>query len=145
MSDYDDDFYAWTQAQAAAIRAKDWATVDLEHVAEEIECLGNEQRHAVRSHLRVLLWHLLKWACQPDHRSTSWRTSILTARVEIADRLEDYPSLRPRVPALLASVYPRARRLASAETGLPLATFLEACPWPIEQVLDEDFWPEGLP
>jgi hypothetical protein len=24
-----------------------------------------------------------------------------------------------------------------------LATFPEACPWPIEQVLDENFWPEG--
>jgi hypothetical protein len=140
---YDTDFYAWTQAQAAALRAKDWAALDIEHIAEEIESLGNEQRHAVRSHLRVLLWHLLKWASQPDHRTTSWRTSILNARAEIADRLEDYPSLRPRVPALLASAYGWARRLAAAETGLPLATFPEACPWTIAEVLDEDFWPEA--
>jgi len=139
---YDTDFYAWTQAQAAAIRAKDWATVDLEHVAEEIESLGNEQRHAVRSHLRILLWHLLKGASQPDHRGTSWRTSILNARAEISDRLDDNPSLRPRVSALLDSAYPRARRLAAAEIGLPLTTFPKTCPWPVERVLDEDFWPE---
>jgi hypothetical protein len=25
---------------------------------------------------------------------------------------------------------------------LPLATFPEACPWPLAHVLDEDFWPE---
>ena len=143
MSDYDTDFYAWTQAQSAALRAKDWATVDLEHVAEEIESLGNEQRHAVRSHLRVLLWHLLKRAAQPDRRTTSWRTSLLNARAEIADRLEDYPSLRPQVPALLAAAYPRARRLAADETELPLAIFPEACPWPVDQLLDEDFWPEA--
>jgi Domain of unknown function DUF29 len=143
MSDYETDFYQWTQTQAAALRAKDWGALDVDNLAEEIESLGNEQRHAVRSHLRVLLWHGLKWAYQPDHRSTSWRTSILNARAEIADRLEDYPSLRPRVPALLASAYPRARRLAAAETGLPLATFPEVCPWPLEQVLDEDFWPEA--
>jgi Domain of unknown function DUF29 len=139
---YDTDFYTWTQTQAAAIRAKDWAALDLEHLAEEIEALGNEQRHAVRSHLRVLLWHGLKWAYQPDHRTTSWRTSLRNARVEIADRLEDSPSVRPLVPALLASAYPQARRLAADETGLPLATFPEACPWTIDQVLDEDFWPE---
>jgi uncharacterized protein DUF29 len=145
MSDYDTDFYQWTQAQAAALRAKDWAALDLEHLAEEIASVGNEQRHAVRSQLRVLPWHVLKWAYQPDHRTTSWRTSILNARAEIADRLADYPSLRPLVPALLASAYPRARRLAAAETGLPLATFPETCPWPVEQVLDEDFWPEGQP
>jgi hypothetical protein len=28
-------------------------------------------------------------------------------------------------------------------TSLPMATFPEACPWSIEQVLDEDFWPEA--
>jgi hypothetical protein len=92
MSDDATDVYAWTQAQATAIRAKEWATVDLEPVAEAIESLGNEPRHAVRSHLRVVLWPLLTWASQPDRRGTSWRTSLLHARVEIADRLEDDPS-----------------------------------------------------
>jgi len=145
MSNYDTDFYAWAQAQAQALRAKDWAALDLDHLAEEIESLGNEQRHAVRSHLRVLLWHLLKWAYQASHRTPSWRTSILTARAEIVDRLTDYPSLRPRVPSLLASAYPQARRLAAAETNLPLATFPEVCPWALEAVLDEDFWPEAQP
>jgi hypothetical protein len=33
---YDADFYAWTQAQAAALRTKDVAALDLEHLAEEI-------------------------------------------------------------------------------------------------------------
>ena len=141
--DYDTDFYAWTQAQAAALRAKDLAALDLEHLAEEMDALGNEQRHAVRSHLRVLLWHLLKWASQPDHRTPSWRTSIRNARVEITDRLDDYPSLRPHVPALLTAAYRPARGLAADETGFPLATFPEACPWPVAQVLDEAFWPEA--
>jgi hypothetical protein len=27
---------------------------------------------------------------------------------------------------------------------LAVATFPEVCPWPVEQVLAEDFWPEGL-
>ena len=38
--------------------------------------------------------------------------------------------------------YPAARRLASAETGLPLTTFPLTCPWRTEQVLDADFWSE---
>jgi hypothetical protein len=38
--DYDTDFYAWTQQQAAALRAKDWAAVDIEHLAEEVDDLG---------------------------------------------------------------------------------------------------------
>ena len=35
-----------------------------------------------------------------------------------------------------------ARREAAAETGLPAATFPEACPWTVEQLLDEGFWPD---
>ncbi len=32
---YDTDFYAWTQDQATALRAKDIAALDLENLAEE--------------------------------------------------------------------------------------------------------------
>jgi Domain of unknown function DUF29 len=145
MSHYDDDFYAWTQTQAEALRAKEFAALDLERLAEEIESLGNEQRHAVQSHLRILLWHLLKWAYQPDHRTTSWRLSILNARDEIDARLARNPGLRPDVPALLQWAYPRARKAAAVETELSLATFPEACPWPVASVLDADSWPEGQP
>lgn len=28
-------------------------------------------------------------------------------------------------------------------TGILLATFPELCPWAIDRVLDEDFWPEA--
>jgi len=38
--DYETDFYAWTQAQAAAIRAGAWDDVDRDHLAEEIEDVG---------------------------------------------------------------------------------------------------------
>ncbi|HSF33510.1 MAG TPA: DUF29 family protein [Candidatus Tectomicrobia bacterium] len=37
--------------------------------------------------------------------------------------------------ALATRAYPLARRDAAKETGLPLATFPEACPWPVAQVL----------
>ena len=114
MSTYDTDFYAWAQQQAEALRAKDWAAVDVTHVAEEIEDLGNEQRHAVRSHLRVLLWHLLKWACQPEQRGKSWRNSIMVARQRIARRLKRNPSLRPRMPFLLIDAYIDAQALAAS-------------------------------
>jgi Domain of unknown function DUF29 len=139
---YDTDFYAWTQAQADALRAKDWAALDLAHVVEEIEALGNEQRHAVESHLRILLAHLLKWVYQPQRRRRSWRVSIGNARAEIAQRLRTSPSLRGQVPTLLGYAYPKARQLARDKSGLPPATFPELCPWSPEQLLDEDFLPE---
>lgn len=141
---YEQDFYAWTQEQAALLREGAVHELDLVHLAEEIESLGISQRHALASHLKNLVMHLLKWHLQPSMRQTghSWQSSIINARDEIAIILEDVPSLRQEVSGFLARRYPAARRLAQSETGLPLTTFPEACPWTPEQVLDTDFWPE---
>ncbi len=140
---YDTDFYAWAAQQAAALRAKDWAALDLEHLAEEVEDLRKTERKAVRSQLRRLTSHLLKWAYQPARRSDSWQATIDDARRLVADWLEEDGSLTRELPALAQWAYPRARREAAKDTRLPLATFPEDCPWLIEQVLDEDFWPES--
>jgi hypothetical protein len=140
---YDTDFYAWTQQQAQALAAKDWSALDLDHLVEEIESLGREQEHAIDSHLTNLLLHLLKWRDQPARRGRSWRRSALNARVAIGKRLRRNPSLRSRLPIILVDAYADARKLAVVDTSLPLATFPETCPWALEDVLDEDFWPEG--
>jgi hypothetical protein len=63
--------------------------------------------------------------------------------VLVQEDLEDLPSLAPELEALAAWAYPWARRDVAQETGLPLATFPEVCPWPVAQVLAEDFWPEA--
>ena len=143
--DYDTDFYAWTQVQAAAIRAKEWAALDLEHLAEELEALGMNEKRAIGRQLTRLLTHLLKWRYQPTHRTPSWRRSINQARDAISDVLADNRTLRDAPRQQLPLAYRRARRDAIDQTGLPRATFPEACEWPIAQVLDEDFWPEGEP
>ena len=142
---YAQDFFAWTQTTAALIRAGKWYDLAPEALAEEVESLGISQKHALGSHLRNLVMHLLKWHYQPSGRQTghSWRSSIDNARDEIAMILEDSPRLWSEVPGLLARRYPAARRLAHDETGLPFNTFPETCPWTAEQVLDADFWPEG--
>jgi hypothetical protein len=145
MSDYDADFYQWTQAQAEALRTKNLAALDLEHLAEEIESLGIRDRRAIASQLERLLLHLLKWAYQPlahERYGASWRTSIRQARRAIADLIEESPSLRDYPSERLAVAYLRARERASEQTFLPVQCFPETCPWPIERVLDLDFWPE---
>jgi hypothetical protein len=140
---YEQDFYDWTQQTAALIRKRQWYDLDPVALAEEVEELGSNQRHALGSHLRNLVMHLLKWQYQPGGRLTghSWQSSIINARDEIAILLEDSPSFKTQVAELLTRRYPAARGLAHAETGLPLATFPEACPWTPAQVLDPDFWP----
>ena len=140
---YETDLHAWTHDQAKALRAKAWAALDIANLAEEIESLGNEQAHAIESHLAILLMRLLKWCYQPARRSRSWRLSIRNARIEIRKRLRRSPSLRPELPTMLLDAYADARKLAMDDTGLPLAAFPEACPWNLDQLQDENFLPEA--
>ncbi len=142
-SDYDIDFYEWTQHQAAALAAGHMGELDLPHLAEEIESLGKRDRRALGSRLEVLIIHLLKRIYQPEMRETShsWERTIIEQRGRILDILADSPSLRRQVPALIDRHYPRARQLARSETRLPLATFPETYPWTADEILDETFWP----
>jgi hypothetical protein len=146
MSDYDTDFYQWTQTQAAALRAKDVAALDLDNLAEEIDSLGRSDRRAITHQLERVLVHLLKWAYQAPQRARygrSWRRSVRQARHAIAKLIDESPSLHDYPARQLASAYRYARQQAAEETGLPLTTFPEDCPWAPAQILDADFWLEG--
>jgi Domain of unknown function DUF29 len=145
MSTYEEDFFAWTQEQAQALAYYKTSALDWEHLAEEIADLGSEVRHALESHLRNLLMHLLKWAYQPERQSGSWRSSIRNARIEIDKRLTRNPSLARDLEDMLREEYLHARELASDETDLPLERFPEKCPWPLIEVLRKDFWPPERP
>jgi hypothetical protein len=39
--------------------------------------------------------------------------------------------------------YRAARRKASRQPGLPLVIFPTTCPWSIDKVLADDFWPKA--
>lgn len=142
---YEQDFYTWSMTTAALIRARKWCDLDPESLAEEIESLGRSEHHALTSHLKQLVMHLLKWYYQPEKRQEghSWESTIINARQEITDLLERNPGLRPFLEPELPKVYPLARRLARAETQLPLGTFPETCPWTLDEVRHDDFWPEA--
>ena len=72
---YEQDFYAWTQTTAAALRAGKWQDVDPEALAEEVESWGRSEHRELGHRLDGLLMHLLKWRSQPSRRQTghSWR------------------------------------------------------------------------
>jgi hypothetical protein len=140
---YETDFYLWTQQQADLLRQGQFNRVDLDaaNIAEEIESMGRREKHSIRSYLFNVIMHLLKWQYQPERRGTSWKLSIRNGRDQIAWQIKDSPSLRPQLEGLLAEVYPSARRNAADETGLPLTTFPDQCPFTVEQITG-DYWPD---
>ena len=140
---YETDFYLWTQQQAALLRQGEFNRVDLDlaNIAEEIEDMGKSNRLALESYLHNVLMHLLKWQYQPQRRGNSWRMSIRNGRRQIEKRLKNSPSLKPQLLAMVEEEYSPARENAADETGLPLATFPEECPFTLEQITG-DFWPD---
>lgn len=140
---YDDDLVGWAAANAALLRSGRLAQVDALHLAEELDDLGKSERRSLTSHLGNLMLHLLKWQFQPGLRGPSWRLSVNNARAAAAEILEDSPSLRPAVPTLVHKAYPLARRNALAETELPETMLPHDCPYAIDQLLDDGFWPES--
>jgi len=140
---YETDFYLWTQQQADLLRQGQFNRVDLDlaNIAEEIESMGKRDRRAISGYLQNVLMHLLKWRYQPQRRGTSWELSIENGRYQIVDLLDESPSLKPQMDALIAKEYRQARKNASRETGLPLTTFPDECPFTIEQITG-DWWPE---
>ena len=135
------DFFGWTNQQAALLRAGRIAEIDREHLAEEIEDMGKSLHRELLNRLTVLFLHLLKWQYQPGYQSNSWRYTIEEQREQIADHLQDNPSLKQKLPESIERAYKYARTGAARETGLPKTTFPEICPWSFEQALDDEFWP----
>ncbi|MBV9735409.1 MAG: DUF29 domain-containing protein [Acidisphaera sp.] len=140
--DYERDFYAWANRQAALLREGRVVEADLEHIAEEIASMGRAEKRELVSRLAVLLLHLLKWQAQPGLRSNSWRLSIAEQRIRLADHLEDNPSLRPLLPEGLQTAFRLALLRAQRETGLPDQKFPQECPWSAEQAMADGFLPD---
>ena len=140
---YDQDYYLWFVDQARLLREGMWQRVDVEHLAEELEDMGKREKRALRSRAVVLLVHLLKYAHQPERRSLRWKGTIREQRKQLEDLLSDSPSLKPRLIEELEDSYISAKLLAAGETGLPETEFPLTCPFTLEQLLDERYWPEA--
>ena len=141
IATYETDFYLWTQQQADLLRQGALAALDVENLIEEIESMGASDRRSLSSFLELVIMHLLKWQYQPERRGASWQTSISKGRNAIERTLEYSPSLKRQLSKMIIAEYRRARKEASLETGLPLTTFPDVCPFSVEQITG-DWWPD---
>jgi hypothetical protein len=147
---YDDDMHAWCLQQAAALRrlrasgARLPNELDLEHVAEEIEDLGNEQRFQVEGNLERALEHLLKLALLPgDAAQRHWRKEV--AAFLAAARRRYARSMRRVIEP--DKLWRQGCRLARLELGLDAAEpagLPVSMPFTLEELLDEEADPRAL-
>jgi predicted unusual protein kinase regulating ubiquinone biosynthesis (AarF/ABC1/UbiB family) len=147
---YHQDFYSWIYHNIELLRQSKFAEIDVETLIEELESMARGDRHELESRLIVLIAHLLKLEYQfkqlTDRWQTwqggSWRGSIREQRLRIAKQLKNSPSLKRYLPEAITEAYPDAVEIAITETGLPKSIFPESCPYSMEQLLDEKFYPD---
>lgn len=138
---YDTDFYAWIQEQAKLLKYQEWNQLDLPNLIEEIESLGKQQRAELRTRLKVLIGHLLKWEYQAGRRSRSWLMTIRVQRRDTQEFLAENPSLKPYLQEALQKIYENGRDLAAGETNLPLKIFPKNCPYTLAEIFRDGFYP----
>ncbi|SDF89540.1 protein of unknown function DUF29 [Limimonas halophila] len=137
---YERDFHAWTQDQAARLRALGRDNrFDVAHVAEEIEDLGKRERRDLESHLHQLLRHLIKLAWSgADEPRPGWRREVRDHHRAALRTLRDSPGLRQKID--LAAIWAAARADANADLSdygeAPYPDTL-ACPFATDDVLGD--------
>ena len=138
---YEEDETAWLEAVAELIQQGRYSEIDYPHLAEFLTDMAIRERREVKSRLTVLIAHVLKWTYQPDHRSRSWRATIIGQRQEL-NGLIGRGVLRNHAEAVLADSYTEAVERAAAETGLDVAAFPEECPHTLDQLLSPELLAE---
>ena len=139
---YERDFYLWLEQQAARLRERRLDELDLANLLEVIEDMGRSEKRVLEGNLVVVLTYLLKYRFQPDHRSSSWRGSIVEHRRRLRNLLRDSPSLLPAARDMFSECYADSCEQAAAESGLSAVTFPAEPPFTFEQVLDPKYLPD---
>lgn len=134
---YEQDETAWLEAMAELIRSGRFDELDYLNLAEYLTDMARRDRREVESRLIVLIMHVLKWTHQPQHRSGSWKGTIIEQRQEL-ETLLGRGVLRNHAELVLANVYLKAVERAAAETGLGVGAFPASCPYTVDQLLASD-------
>jgi hypothetical protein len=148
---YDRDLQRWIEQTIQQLREREFGSLDVEHLIEELVDLGKAEKNALKSNLTILLAHLLKLRVQhdvPDMMKGSWFSSVLEHRQRVLNNLADTPSLKNFLVEAVEKAYPDSRKLAIKEGKLAKfgvhvpeeSEYPMVCPFSIEQILDEDFY-----
>lgn len=146
---YERDFYAWIMHNVKLLKFGKLSEINTDILIDELESMAKRDKRELISHLIILLAHLLKWQLQlktfseiyRNFHGTSWNNTIVEQRMQIIEQLEMSPSLKPYLSEALENAYPKAVQLAHKETKLSKNIFPTNCPYSLEQILDDDFYP----
>jgi hypothetical protein len=150
VSLYDEDFYAWTQQQAALLRAVKPRPnrLDVELIAEEIEDLGKSELRSAQSLCEHIIEHLLKLEYSGLSRpARHWRDEVVEWRLQLEKTLTRSIEAKLDLPDRYRAALRLLRRLERTVPGL-LARVPAACPYSFDRIRGsggDDWFPSPHP
>jgi Domain of unknown function DUF29 len=142
---YDEDYYLWIKTTINQLRSGQFSVIDLENLLEELETMGRSEKRTLESLLIRLFEHLLKlqyWDTERERNQGHWKGEIRTFRRQINKRFKESPSLKPYIFEIFDECYQEARLEVSDRSQLPLDMFSIIPIGSLEQILDENWFPE---
>ena len=137
---YEEDYQQWLDKTVLLLKNRQVDSLDYEHLIEELEALGREQKNAVESLVIQIIQHLLfyqYWSSEREDNERHWRVELIGFRTQLGLRLTT--NLRNHLSNRLDYLYGKARKMAEVKTDLKLPS---ASPYTLADILDEDWLPE---
>lgn len=137
---YEIDDYLWVERTIELLKDKNFDELDLENLIEELEDLGRERKNKVESLLRQIIIHLLLleyWSQEYQYNAAHWQAEITEFRFQINGILTK--KLQSYLASKIELIYQNSVKYTQRKTNLNI--FPEKCPYTLEQLLDEDWFP----
>jgi len=140
---YEVDDYLWLEETIKLLKTKDLDNLDLDNLIEELESLGRNDLNKVRSLLRQIIIHILLlqyWEQEYDRNYRHWRGEIIAFRDDLNNNLTT--TLKNKLYDELERIYHVSIKLVIEKTGLSLERLPDNCPYSLEQLLDDSWYPK---
>jgi len=138
------DYLAWYEKTLEQLKNNDSNELDLETLSEVLENLVRDTKRSGESYLRQIIIHMLLieyWESEKINRC-HWAAEIVNSRSELETDMTT--NLRKHLELVKENIYQRALRYVIKKTELNKTPFLLQCPYSLEQLLDDDWFPQPV-
>jgi predicted Zn-dependent protease len=141
---YELDSLAWYETTLAQIKNNQLNELDLESLGEVLENLIRDTKRSGENYLRQIIIHLLLIEYWESERINyrHWAAEIVNFRSELETDMTK--NLRKHLGLVKENIYQKALRYVLTKTGLNKAIFPTQCPYNLEQLLENDWFPDNI-
>ena len=141
---YELDYLAWYEKTLAQLKNNHSNELDLESLSEVLENLVRDTKRSGESYLRQIIIHLLLieyWESEKINRC-HWAAEIVNFRSELETDMTT--NLKKHLDLVKENIYQKALKYVIKKTELNRTLFPIQCPYSLEQLLDDDWFPQGV-